>query len=194
MLIMIIGLLIFLGAHSTRIFAEDWRNAQIQRRGESTWKAIYSVISAIGLVLIIWGFGLTRLNPVWVWFPPVGLQHAVALFMIPAIILLVAAYVPNNHIRAKLGHPMLLAVKLWAFSHLLANGRLGDIVLFGAFLVWAILTFRAARGRDRAADRQKPTSTVAGTIATVVIGLIVYYVFAMYLHVWLIGVPAVAMG
>ncbi|WP_290647620.1 NnrU family protein [Aquisalimonas sp.] len=192
MIIMIIGLLIFLGAHSVRVFAEDWRTAQIQRIGEGPWKGIYAVISVIGLALAIWGYGQMRLDPIYLWYPPMGLRHAVALLMIPAFVLLVATYVPRNHIQATLGHPMLLAVKLWALSHLLANGRVGDVVFFGAFLVWAILAFRAARRRDRAAQVMPPKASVLGTTATVVIGLVVYFLFAFYLHAWVTGVPALA--
>ncbi|MCC5884530.1 MAG: NnrU family protein [Halomonas sp.] len=186
MFVMILGLVIFLGAHSVRIFAEGWRSEQVLRLGEMRWKALFSVVSIIGLALAIWGFGRMRLDPIWIWFPPTGLRHAVALLMIPAFILLVAAYVPNNHIKAKLGHPMVLAVKIWALSHLLANGRLGDIVFFGAFLLWAVLDFRAAR-------RRQPAPPVAprpvGTAITLVGGLIAYYLFAFHLHVWVTGVP-----
>ncbi len=183
---MLLGLLIFLGVHSVRILADDWRTAQIQRMGELPWKAAYSVVSIIGLALAIWGYGQMRLDPLWVWQPPVGLRHAVSLLMIPAFVLLVAAYVPGNHLKAKLGHPMIIAVKLWAFAHLLANGRLGDIVFFGAFLLWAVFDFRAARRRPRP-DSAAPG--MAGTVATLVIGLVVYYLFAFHLHVWVTGVP-----
>jgi len=186
MTVMILGLLLFLGMHSVRIVADDWRSAQIQRMGVLPWKAAYSVVSIIGLGLAIWGYGQMRLDPIWVWQPPVALRHLVSLLMIPAFVLLVAAYVPANHIKAKLGHPMILAVKLWAFSHLLANGRLGDIVFFGAFLLWAVFDFRSARRRPRP-DIAAPN--MAGTAATVVIGLVAYYVFAFHLHVWVAGVP-----
>ncbi|MCL7930542.1 NnrU family protein [Halomonas llamarensis] len=186
MTVMILGLVIFLGLHSVRIVAADWRHTLIQRLGLMPWKAIYSVIAIIGLGLAIWGYGQMRLSPVWVWSPPSGLAHLVALLMIPAFILLVAAYVPGNHIKARLGHPMILAVKLWAFSHLLINGRLGDIVFFGAFLVWAIFDFRDARRRPQQTP-QAPRMT--STLAAVVIGLVAYYLFAFHLHVWVTGVP-----
>ena len=189
MTIMIIGLLIFLGSHSVRIFAEDWRQRQIVKHGENTWKIAYSVVSVIGLAIAIYGFGQMRLDPIYVWFPPTGLRHAVALLMVPAFIMLVAAYVPRNAIKAKLGHPMMLAVKIWAFSHLLANGRLGDIVFFAAFLVWAILAFKAAKKRDSLHPANTVSTSVPATIATVVIGLIAYILFALYLHVLVIGVP-----
>lgn len=186
MIVMIFGLLIFLGVHSVRIFADDWRSTQIQRLGLLPWKAVYSIASLIGLLMVIWGYGQTRLDPVWVWQPPVGLRHLVSLLMIPAFILLVAAYVPRNHLKAKLGHPMILGVKLWAFAHLLANGRLGDIILFGAFLLWAVFDFRAARRRPRP-DVAGPSGV--GTAATLVIGVAAYLLFALYLHAPLIGVP-----
>lgn len=186
MTVMIFGLVIFLGVHSVRIFADDWRSAQIQRLGLLPWKAVYSIISLIGLVMLIWGYGQTRLDPVWVWQPPVALRHLVSLLMIPAFILLVAAYVPGNHLKAKLAHPMILGVKLWAFAHLLANGRLGDIILFGAFLLWAVFDFRAARRRLQP-GAAKPGWV--GTATTLVVGLAAYLVFAFYLHAPLIGVP-----
>ncbi|MCD6004564.1 NnrU family protein [Halomonas sp. IOP_6] len=189
MTIMIIGLLIFLGSHSVSIFAEDWRQRQIVKHGENTWKIAYSVVSVIGLAIAIYGFGQMRLDPIYVWFPPMGLRHAVALLMVPAFIMLVAAYVPRNAIKAKLGHPMMLAVKIWAFSHLLANGRLGDIIFFAAFLVWAILAFKAAKKRDRLQPVNPVPTSAPATIATVVIGLIAYVLFALYLHTLVIGVP-----
>lgn len=186
MTVMILGLLIFLGVHSVRIVADDWRSARIARMGELPWKAAYSVVAVVGLALAIWGYGQMRLDPTWVWFPPMGLRHAVSLLMIPSFILLVAAYVPGNHLKAKLGHPMIIAVKIWAFSHLLANGRLGDIVFFGAFLLWAVFDFRAARRRPAPA-MQAPG--MARTAITVVLGLVAYYLFAFHLHVWVTGVP-----
>lgn len=191
MTIMIIGLLIFLGAHSVHIVAGDWRRAQIAKLGEGPWKGLYSLVSVVGLALAIWGFGMTRTDPVFVWFPPAGMVHLVALLMIPAFILLVATYVPGNTLRARLKHPMLLSVKIWAFAHLLANGRLGDIIFFLAFLAWATLAFRAARQRDRAMpDTGGPAATSLGAdVATVVVGLVAYVLFAFYLHAWLIGVP-----
>lgn len=186
MLVMIVGLILFLGTHSIRIFADDWRRKQMSRMGEKRWKALFSLVSIAGLALAIWGFGRMRLDPTWVWSPPVGLRHLVSLLMIPAFILLVAAYVPHNHIKARLGHPMVLAVKVWAFAHLLANGRLGDIVFFGAFLLWAVLDFRSARRRQPA---PAVTPRASGTIVTLVVGLVAYYLFAFHLHVWVTGVP-----
>jgi len=190
MLIMIAGLVLFLGMHSVRMVAPEWREAQIQRMGEGPWKGIYSVVSIIGLALAIWGYGQMRHDPIFIWSPPIGLYHLVALFMIPAFILLVAAFVPRNHIRARLGHPMVLAVKTWAFSHLLANGRMGDIIFFGAFLVWTVFVYRFLRQRDRAVGVAPEAATASGTAIAVVLGVVAYWVFATYLHVWVAGVPA----
>lgn len=188
MIVMLIGLLLFLGPHSVRIFADDWRAAQIARFGEIPWKIGYSVVSIAGFVVLIYGYGMTRMDPVFVWFPPVWTKHIAALLMIPAFILLAAAYVPRNRLKVALGHPMVLGVKVWAVAHLLANGRLGDIVLFGAFLVWAVLDFRSARQRDRAAGVTPPAATPTGDIITVAAGLAGYVIFALWLHTRWIGV------
>ena len=150
MLVLILGLLIFLGVHSVRIFADGWRASTIARIGEKPWKGLYTLVSLIGFGLIVWGYSLARQQPVVLWQPPVMMKHLNSLFTLAAFILLAAAYVPRNQIKARLHHPMVLAVKLWAFGHLLATAKLADVVLFGAFLLWAILDFRAARQRDRA--------------------------------------------
>ncbi len=189
MSVLIVGLLLFLGVHSVRIFAEDWRGAQIARFGENGWKLAYSLVSLVGLVALIYGYGMIRIDPVFVWNPPIWTRHLAALLTIPAFILLAAAYVPGNRIRTALGHPMIIGVKVWAFAHLLANGRLGDIVLFGAFLLWAVLDFRAARQRDRAVAVTRPAGNLTGDALTLAAGLIGWMVFALYLHTWLIGVP-----
>lgn len=189
MTIMIFGLLIFLGSHSVRIFAENWRQQQIAKHGETTWKVAYSAASIVGLAIAIYGFGQMRLDPIYIWYPPMGMRHAVALLMVPAFIMLVAAYIPHNAIKAKLGHPMMLAVKIWAFAHLLANGRLGDIIFFAAFLIWAILAFKSAKKRGRLTPPAPVSTNKMATIATVLVGLVAYVVFAFYLHAVLIGVP-----
>lgn len=185
---LILGLVLFLGVHSVRIFADDWRSAQIARRGEGVYKGIYSLVSAAGLVLIVWGYGQTRIAPVDLWNPPVWTRHAASLLTLLSFVLIAAAYVPSNRIRAAVGHPMVAGVKLWAFAHLMANGRAGDLVLFGAFLAWAIVDFVSARRRDRASGRQPAPGKLAGDVMTVSAGVIGWVVFAMYLHAMLIGV------
>jgi uncharacterized membrane protein len=188
MTVLIIGLVIFLGVHSLRIVADDWRAAQLARIGEQKWKGWYSLASALGLVLIVWGYGMTRASPIVVWDPPAWTRHATALLTLFAFLLIAAAYVPGNRIKAALGHPMVAGVKLWAFAHLLSNGRLGDVLLFGTFLVWAALDFVSARKRDRAAGTRYPAGTTAGDVKTIIGGVIVYVLFAFFLHKWLIGV------
>jgi len=188
MSILILGLILFLGVHSARIFAEDWRTQTIARVGEKRWKGIYTLISLAGFALIIWGFGFARQQPVVWWTPPTGLRHLNALFTLVAFILIAAAYVPRNQIKAKLHHPMILGVKLWAFGHLLATRTLADTILFGAFLVWAILAFRAARQRDRAQGITYPAGTLGGTLTTVAAGVVIWAVFAFWLHALLIGI------
>jgi uncharacterized membrane protein len=187
-LTLLAGLVLFLVPHSVRIVADDWRLRTVHRIGERRWKAIYSLISIAGLVVIVWGYGATRTDPVMLWNPPAWTRHVAALLTLPAFILLVAAYIPGNRIKAKIGHPMIAGVKLWAFAHLLSNGRLGDVVLFGAFLVWAALDFKAARARDRAAGVSYSAGTLGRDLAVVAVGVAAWGVFALYLHVWLIGV------
>jgi uncharacterized membrane protein len=188
MSVLIIGLLIFLGAHSVRIFAEDWRGERIARLGPYGWKGLYALVSLIGFGLIVWGYGLSREHALVVWDPPMWTRHVAALLTLPAFILVTAAYVPSNHIKSALGHPMVAGVKLWAIAHLIANGRLGDIVLFSAFLVWAVLDFRAARRRDRLAGTRYPAGTATRDAIVVTVGFAIWGAFAGNLHAWLIGV------
>ncbi len=185
---LIIGLVLFLGLHSVRIVAEPWRKAQIARHGERTWKGIYSLLSVLGLVLIVWGYGEARLQPTVLWASPTWTRHLAALLVLIAFVLLAAAYVPRNNIRYRLHHPMVLSVKVWAIAHLLANNTLADVLLFGSFLVWAVLDFRAARQRDRAGDIRYTPGTTGGTLATVVIGFAAWALFAFWAHRWLFGV------
>ncbi|WP_343729799.1 NnrU family protein [Duganella sp.] len=188
MTILILGLIIFLGLHSIRIFAEDWRNATRARIGENAWKGLYSVVSIIGFVLIIWGYSVAREAPVVIWTPPPLTRHLAALLAVIAFVFLAAAYVPRNGIKARLHHPMTLGVKTWALAHLIANGTLHDIVLFGAFLVWSVLLFSASRRRDRKAGTVYPAGSSGATALTIVGGVVAAAVFAGWLHAPLIGV------
>ena len=188
MIVLVLGLAIFLGVHSLRIFADDWRSAQMGRIGENAWKGLYSLFSLVGLVLIIWGYGLSRNTPVELWSPPVFTRHLSGLLMLLSFVLLAAAYVPGTRIRQVLGHPMVLGVKTWAFAHLIANGRLGDLVLFGAFLVWAIVLYAASRRRDRKAGTVRPKGSASRDALAVVIGIVAWAAFTFWLHAALIGV------
>ena len=188
MSLLILGLVLFLGVHSVRIVADGWRTRMRERLGEGRWKGLYSLLSFAGLIFIVWGYGLARQDPVLLWSPPVAMRHAASLLTLAAFILLVAAYVPRNTFKARLHHPMVLSVKVWALAHLLSNGNLADVLLFGGFLLWAVLDFRAARLRDRAQGTAHPSGTLAGTAMTVVLGLVAWAVFAFWGHALLIGV------
>jgi len=180
-----LGLALFLGIHLTRAIIPAWRGALIARLGEKGWKALYSAVSAIGLGLIVWGFSQARFQTVVLWPHIPGLNHAAAALVLVAMVLMAAAYVPRNHFKAKLQHPMTLAVKLWAFAHLLANNTLADVMLFGSFLVWSILVFRAARRRP-APVMAAPTA--AGTAVTVVAGAALWAAIAFWAHAAWLGV------
>ena len=184
---LILGLVLFLGVHSVRIFANDWREAQVARMGELRWKRAYSLLSAIGLGLVIWGYGLARVDPVTPWAPPTALRHLAAGLILPAFILLVAAYLPGTRIKAKIGHPMVAGVKLWALAHLMANGNLPDVALFGAFLVWAVASFASSRRLDRIAGRSYVAQGWSRDAAVAGVGLAAWAGFAFWGHTWLIG-------
>lgn len=185
---LILGLVLFVGTHSVRIVADGFRTAQIARLGVNGWKAIYSIVSIAGFALLVYGYGLAREAPTVLWVPPPWTRHVTALLTIPAFVLLAAAYVPGTRIKRAVGHPMVAGVKIWAFAHLLANGTLADAVLFGAFLVWAVFDYVAARRRDRASGTVYVTGPASRDVAAVAIGLAAYVVFAFWLHAWWIGV------
>jgi uncharacterized membrane protein len=185
---LILGLVLFLGVHSTRIVADGWRTTMMGRLGEGPWKGLYALLSLIGFVLLVWGYGLARQQPVALWQPPAGMRHLAALLMLIAFVLLAATYVPRNAVKARLHHPMVLAVKVWALAHLLSNGNLADVLLFGGFLLWAVLSFRAARARDRATAASYAAGSAAGTAMTLLVGIAAWAVFAFWGHALLIGV------
>ncbi len=188
MLLLILGLVLFLGVHSVRIVADGWRGRALARIGEGAWKGSYALVSAVGLVAIVWGYSLARQQPIPLWTPLTWMRHPAALLNLIAFIMIAAAYVPRNHIKAALKHPMLLGIKVWAFAHLLSNHTLADGLLFGGFLVWAVLCFRAAKARDRAAGTSYPPGTAGGTAITVLAGAAVWALFAFWAHARLIGV------
>ena len=195
MMNLIAGLVLFLGVHSIRVFANDWRNQALARMGEKPFKGAYSLLSLAGFVLLVWGYGQARQQGVMLWNPPTGMRHLAALLTLVAFVLLAAAQVPGNQIKAKLHHPMVLGTKVWAFSHLLANGSLADTVLFGSFLLWAVVLFATSRRRDRREQVVYPAGTAAMTAVTVAAGIAAWVVFAFWLHRVLIGVsPFSVMG
>ena len=189
---LVLGLLVFLGTHSLRMGGEARRDALRLRFGEAKFKAAYALLSAVGLGLVVYGFGVAREVPTVLWTPPAGMRHVVFLLMLVSLVLLAAAYVPGNSIRARLHHPMVLSVKVWALAHLLANGTVAHLLLFGGFLVWSVLIFRASRRRDKALAVQYPAGSLGATALTVGIGLLVWVVFFAWLHGVLIGVRLMA--
>jgi len=188
---LILGLILFLGAHSVRIWADGWRNQTIEAYGEKTFKGVHALVSLLGFYLLIVGYGEARLETVALWNPPVFTKHISILLMLFSSILLMAAYVPRNHLKMRLGHPMVLSVKVWALSHLLANGNLADLLLFGSFLMWAVLNFRSARARDRvllAENQSSDQPKMLATLITLVGGMAIWALITFVLHAKVVGV------
>jgi uncharacterized membrane protein len=194
MTLFILGLVLFLGMHSARVFVPSVRSQFIASKGAKSWQGLYTAVSLLGLGLLIWGYGIARQTPIVLWLAPVWVKHLAALLTLIAFIFITAANVPGNHIKAAVGHPMVLGVKIWAFAHLLANGRLPALVLFVAFLVWAIVLFAVSRRSDRVAGVSYAKGQTPKTIITVLVGTALWALFAFKLHTWLIGVSPLAMA
>jgi uncharacterized membrane protein len=187
MTLFIVGLVLFLGIHSVGIVAPGWRDVQAAQRGEAAWKGLYSIVSLLGFVLLVYGYGVARQSTPVLYTPPVALRHFALLLMVPVFPLLLAAYLPGR-IQSAVKHPMLLAVKFWATAHLLANGTLVDVLLFGAFLAWAVVDRIAVK--RRALPRTVPGAPRSAVNDAIVLvgGLALYGAFLMWGHLWLIGV------
>ena len=158
----------------------------VKRIGEWPWKGIYSLVSIFGFILIVWGYGVTRHDSALVYSPPLWLRHFSLLLLLPACILLVGAYFPGR-IKAVTKHPMLLSTKLWAVAHLLSNGSLVNVILFGSFLSWAIWDRISLENRQSRPIPAAPYSKNNDMIACVV-GIVLYITFVFWLHELLIGV------
>lgn len=189
MALLILGLVLFLGTHLFST-ARGPRAVLVARIGEGPFKIAYSLLSLAGMVLIWVGYGHYR-RDAWIplWDPPVWTRHLALLLVAVAFVCLAAAYLPGR-IKARLKHPMLVGVKVWALAHLLANGDLGSLLLFGAFLAWAVVDRIAIKRRDEAAAHL-PEAAPAGWRndgAAVAVGLVAWFVFARWLHPVLIGV------
>ena len=185
---LILGLILFLGAHSVRMVADAWRTQAIASWGEKPFKGVYTLISLLGFYAMVTGYAEARLQTVALWTPPIATRHISVLLMLLASVLMAAAYVPRNHLKLRMGHPMVLSVKVWALAHLLANGNLADVVLFGSFLLWSVFNFKAARARDRAAAPVQTNAKTSATLLTLLIGVAMWALFAFYLHAQLVGV------
>jgi uncharacterized membrane protein len=188
MTLLVIGLVLFLGMHSLRMAAEPLRERILARVGEPAWKGIYSLVSLAGLVLIVYGYGRARTDSLGLWAVPIGLRHLGLALSLFSFVLIVAAYVPRNAIKARLHHPMVLGVAVWALGHLLSNNRLADLWLFGGFLVWSVLWFRYGRARDRRAGVAYAAGTVFGTVLTLAIAAGLAAGFVLWAHEFLTGV------
>lgn len=187
---LLLGLVLFLGVHSLSIVSVGTRDAWVRRLGENAFKGLYSLLAAAGLALIIWGYGQARQDPVVLYAMPGGFRHLAALLMLPVFVLLLAAYLPGR-IKTAAKHPMLLAVKLWALSHLLAQsvtgGTLADVCLFGGFLVWAVADRVSLKRRTARVVPALPASGLNDAIALLG-GLALYALFVFWAHAWLFGV------
>jgi uncharacterized membrane protein len=189
MTVLVIGLIVFLGIHSISIFAPDFRNRIAARMGAGPWRGIYSLISIVGFFLIVWGYGLARRDPVVLYNPPIWTRHLAALLMLPVFPLLFAPYFPGR-IKAALKHPMLVAVKLWAVAHLISNGMLADVLLFGAFLAWAVADRISYKHRQQRPLTVTPPAA-RNDVIVVIVGLAIYALFLLWLHLKLFGVQPI---
>ncbi|WP_050406464.1 NnrU family protein [Bradyrhizobium embrapense] len=194
LLVMILGLVLFLGIHVLTSLRE-LRAGFVKAMGEGAYKGIYSLVSFAGLALIIWGFGqyrATGMIPVWEDKVPAGLltalRHITVALMLPAVILVVASYI-RGRIYTTVKHPMLAGVKLWAFAHLLANGDLGSIILFGSFLGWAVYDRISLKRRADAGAPPIPVGGPTNDLIAIAVGVIVYLALAFAFHPVVIGVP-----
>lgn len=189
MYVLILGLLLFLGVHSVRIAAPAWRDARLSAMGEGAWKGAYSVVSFVGLALIVWGYGLAWQDNVFLYAPPVWTKHVAALLMLLALISFSVYAMPAGRLKPALKHPMLLSVKIWAVAHLLANGDLTSVLLFGSFLAWAVADRISVKRRATTGITPGP---VTWDIGALVLGVALYALFVWRLHEWLFGVAPFA--
>lgn len=189
MVVLILGLILFLGVHSVSIINSQWRTDVIARVGEIPWKALYGLLAVGGFYLIVVGYGLARLSPVMLYDPPTWMGHISLLLMLPVFPLLLAAYLPGR-IQSATRHPMLLAVKIWATAHLLANGTLADLLLFGAFLAWAVADRISLKRRIAPSVPGAPPGQINDAIA-IIGGIALYLLFMFWLHRVLMGVAPI---
>jgi uncharacterized membrane protein len=186
MSVLIIGLAIFLGIHSISIVAPGLRERAVASLGPNRWRGIYSLIAAAGFALILYGYHLARQAPVVLYVPAAWMRHVTLLLMLPVFPLILAAYLPGR-IKTAMKHPMLAAVKFWALAHLLSNGFVADVLLFGAFLAWAVCDRISLKRRSQRAISTAPPGRFNDLIA-VIAGLALYLTFILWAHRWLFGV------
>ena len=188
------SLILFLGIHLAKVVAPAWRTNFIAVRGEGAWKGIYSIASVVGFGLIIWFYNDAVASGPYLYEPPVWLKHVNALLMLFASISMGVYAFPAGRLKASLKHPMLLSVKIWALGHLLANGSVAAILLFGSFLAWAVVLRISLKKREQRADAKLPVAgDVKWDVLAVIVGIALYAVFMGGLHIWLFGVSPIAM-
>jgi len=192
MALLVLGLIIFLGLHSTRIVAEGGRERAIARLGEGPWKGIYSLLSAIGFLLIVWGFAAARYTAPVLWTPIPGARHLTIALMLVSMLLLAAYLFKQSHITAFVHHPMVWSVAVFGAAHLIANGSAADAVLFGAFFVWAAADLASSYVRDRRDGVVYPEPNWSATAGAIALGLVFWAAIAFWLHLWLFGVAPLA--
>jgi uncharacterized membrane protein len=188
MWLLVLGLFLFLGIHGLRIGGDGVRDRLLGYLGPAYFKMLYSLVSALGLTMLICGFGVARDAPIPLWTPPPAMKHVAYFLTLVAMVLMVAAYVPRNAIKAKLHHPMVLSVKTWALAHVLSNGNLAHLVLFGSILLWSVLLFKASRVRDKRNQVIYASGSWSSTVLTLEIGIALWLVLVAWAHGWLIGV------
>jgi uncharacterized membrane protein len=189
MKLLITGLILFFATHSISIVNNPWRKRMVAKRGEWSWKGMYSLVAIIGIVLIVKGYGLARLEPLLLYTSPSWLRHVAMVLLLPVFPLLLAAYLPGR-IQRTVKHPMITAVALWAVAHLMVNGTLADILLFGTFLVWAIVDRISLQYREALPAPSAPT-TVINDVLVIILGIAIYGAFVLWLHALLIGVAII---
>jgi uncharacterized membrane protein len=189
MTLLLAGLLLFLGMHLVRSLAPGVRAATVAKIGEGPWKGLFALVALAGFVLIVIGYGEARQAPTLLYAPPAWARHIAHLLTLVAFVLLLAPYLGRNHFRAWFGHPMVLGVKAWALAHLLTNGSVHDVVLFGSFLAWGVAAFVLLRRRDRALGSVPIQPNGSATLLALAAGAVAWFVFARWLHPMWIGVP-----
>jgi uncharacterized membrane protein len=185
--ILVLGLAVFLATHVFVSF-RDARADVIARVGLYAYRALFALVSLAGLVLIVWGYGQYRAHEwIQIWSPPAFMRHITVGLMLFATIFIVAAFIPS-HIKSRLKHPMLAGIKTWALAHLLSNGDLGSILLFGAFLAWGVYARIAAKRRGDLGPQSSPSGWLNDGLV-IVLGIVVYLALGYAFHPAVIGVP-----
>lgn len=188
MLILIVGLAIFFAVHSVRLFVPDWRKMAVTKAGLMSWRVRFSMLSLLSIGFIFMGYGEARLAPVWLWFPPTFMPHVTSLIMLVALFFFCSALVPKTTLRRVTGYPLYLSVKLWAFAHLLSNGNLADVLLFGSFLIWAIVSYAVFRRRDRNEGVKPEESNFRFDLIAFGFTLVSWFAIVLFFHKAVIGV------